>query len=101
MLEALDGPSIQGKITVTDAAVSEAKVGVSSFDDRKVLTLEGNGRFYVYFANEGEVPSAATVADQGFLHYRNTKETYEASETQIVFLLAVTGSVDIKIAERA
>lgn len=101
MFEALDGPSIQGKITVTDSTVVEAKVGASAFDDRKVLTLQGDGRFYVYFANEGEVPNALTVMDEGFLHFKNSKESYEASETQTVYLLSVSGNVNVKIAERA
>ena len=101
MFEALDGPSSQGKLTVTNSTVVEAKVGGSAFEGRKVLTLQGDGRFYVYFANEGEVPNAATVSSNGFVQFRNAKESYEAAETQAVYLLALSGSVDVVIAERA
>lgn len=101
MLEALDGPSKQGKLSgVTTSTPVEAKVGASSFEGRKVVTLQGNGKFYVYFADEGVVPNAATVSADGFLQFKDAKETYEAGPLQIVYVLAVAGTVDIVVAER-
>ena len=100
MLEALDGPSKQYTIAVGTATPLEVEDGGSPLEGRKVITMQGDGRFYVYFADEGQTPNAATVSTDGFLHYKNAKTTYEASASQVVFILAVTGTVNVKIAER-
>jgi hypothetical protein len=107
MIEALDGPAKSGKLSAVGTVTPvEVKVGASVFDGRKVITLQNSredtnrGRFYVYFADEGETPNASTVADNGLLQERNVKETYEAGPEQAVFVLAVSGTVDIRITER-
>lgn len=101
MIQPLDGPSKQGTLSsVGTVTPVEVKVDASAFEGRQVITLQGNGRFYVYFADDGVVPSAANVSTDGFLQFRNAKETYEASASQAVYVLAVTGTVDIKVAER-
>jgi len=100
--EALDGPAKQFKLSAVDTATPvEVKSGVSSMEERKVITIQGSAKFYVYFADEAESPSAATVTANGFIQYKNAKETYEASDSQVVFVLAATGTVDIRGAERA
>ncbi len=102
MLQPLDGPSKQFKLSsVGTATPIEVKAGVSSFGERKVVTLQGNGKFYIYFADEGEVPNAATVSANGFWQGKNSKESYEASGSQAIYVLAFTGTVDIVGAERA
>ena len=101
MLQPLDGPSKQFSVTITDSTPVEVKAGVSVFSERKVITLQSNGKFYVYFADEGEIPNATTVSDNGFIQYKDAKESYEASGSQAVFVLALTGTVDIRGAERA
>lgn len=102
MLSALDGPSKQGLLSsVGTVTPVEAKVGGSAFSDRKVITLQGDNKFYVYFADDGETPSAATVTANGFSQFKDQKESYEAGEKQKVFVLAATGTVNIRIAERA
>ena len=101
MFQPLDGPSVQGKLTsVGTGAVVEAKVGGSPLTDRQVITLQPTGNMKVYFG-DGTVPSPATVLANGFDHFKNTKETYEAGEKQKVYVLAASGTVDVVIAERA
>lgn len=101
MYQPLDGPAKQGKLTAVGTATPvEAIVGGSAFTGRQVITLQGNGKFYVYFADEGVVPNAATVSADGFLQFKDAKETYEAGSQQAVYVLAVSGTVDIIIAER-
>jgi len=101
-LEALDGPSksfvLSSVGTVTPV---EVKAGGSAFSERKVITLQGEGKFYIYFADDGETPNAATVSSTGMTQYKSAKESYEASGSQSVFVLAVTGTVDIRGVERA
>ena len=103
MLQPLDGPSTQGTLSsVGTVTVVEAIVGGSAFPERKVVTLQGVGRFYVYFGDlTVGAPSAATVSSDGFLVFKNAQVTYEATNQQPIYVLAVTGTVDIKIAERA
>lgn len=96
----LDGPAIQGTLSVGTGAVVEAKVSGSPFVERKVITMEPSGKMYVYFANNNETPSVSDVSTKGFLHYK-VKESYEAGEYQKVFLLSVSGTITVKIAERA
>lgn len=101
MLLPLDGPSIQGSISVGTGSVVEAKVGVSVLSDRKVITIQPVGKIYVLFADEGVVPSVGDMSTKGFLHFKNQKDTYEAGEKQKVYLLSFAGTIDVKIAERA
>lgn len=101
MLFPLDGPSKQGTLSsVGTLTPVEVKVGASSFEGRKVVTLQGDAKFYIYFADENVVPSAADVSNNGFLQFKNSKETYEASSQQAIYVLAESGTVNIKIAER-
>ena len=100
MYLALDGPSLQGTLSVTDAAVTEAKIGVSRMDERKVITVQPtNGKIYIYFGNSS-VPSAATVIADGFVHFKNAIHTYEATRHQDVYFVAVMGTVTVKLSER-
>jgi hypothetical protein len=102
MFEPLDGPSTQIKLSaVGTVTVVEAKVGASRFTDRKVVTLQPTGKIYVYFGDGITTPSAATVAANGLIHFKDAKESYEAGERQPLFLLSVTGSVDVIVVERA
>jgi hypothetical protein len=101
MFQPLDGPSTQTKITsVGTITPVEAKVGVSALTDRQVITMQPTGNMKVYFS-DGSVPSAVTVLANGFDHYKNTKETYEAGERQKIYILAASGTIDVVVAERA
>jgi hypothetical protein len=102
MLQPLDGPSVQSKLTsVGTSTPVEAKAGASPLTDRQVVSMQPSGNMKVYFANDGETPSAATVLANGFDHYKNTKETYEAGPKQKIFVLAAAGTIDVVVAERA
>jgi|TARA_R110000851_G_scaffold293070_3_gene447634 hypothetical protein len=102
MLQPLDGPSKSFKLSSVGVTTPvEVFATGSAFPERKVITLQSDGKFYIYFADEGEVPNAATVSANGFIQYKNAKESYEASGSQAVFVLAVTGTVDIRGTERA
>lgn len=98
----LDGPSKSFKLSAVGTATPvEVYASGSAFAERKVVTLQGDGKFYVYFADEGETPNAATVSANGFIQYKDAKESYEATGSQAMFVLAFTGTVDIRGAERA
>ena len=102
MFQALDGPSKQFILSaVTTTTPVEVKAGGSAFPERKVITLQANAKFYIYFADEGETPSAGDITSKGFIQYKNAKESYEAAGSQVVYVLAETGTVDIRGAERA
>lgn len=108
MILPLDGPSKQGKLTsVTDSTPVEAKVNASPYSERKVITLQSTkedtnyGSFYVYFSEDESTPSALTVSTNGFIQAKNAIHSYEAGEQQRVWVMSVSGSIDVRIAERA
>lgn len=102
MLLPLDGPSVQDTVSVTTATVVEAKIGASALSERKVVTLQPRtSKLYVYFGAEGVTPNAATVAADGFIVFKNAIQSFEASESQKIFLLSVSVTNTVVIAERA
>ena len=102
MLQPLDGPSKQFILaTVTTTTPVEVKAGAASFPERKIITLQADSKFYIYFADEGETPTAGDIASKGFIQYKNAKESYEATGSQAVFVLSESGTVNIRGAERA
>jgi len=101
MLQPLDGPAVQTTLTIDTVTVTEAIASGSPLDERKVVTLQGDGRFYVYFGDGSGTPSAATVAADGITVFRNQVSSFEATNQQFIFILAVTGTVDVKVVERA
>lgn len=101
-VQPLEGPSAQLVLSVGTATVIEIKVGASALPSRKVITLQPlTGQVYLYFGDDGAAPSAATVAASGLVLYRKAKETYEASASQKVYMLAVTGTATVAVVERA
>ena len=97
----LDGPSAQLKVTVTDVTVIEAKAGTAVLDERKVITIQCSEKIYIYFGDGVSTPSVATIQNNGMWQYKNVKETYEASQSQPVYILAQGSSADVVIIERA
>lgn len=89
MLQPLDGPSVQDTIAVTTEV--EAKVGASAFDERKVVTLQPDGKLYVTFES----------GQPGFTLAKNGIYTFEAASSQPVYISAVSGTVNVIVAERA
>ena len=102
MLQPLDGPAAQTTLTVTSSTVQEAKVGGSALEERKVITLQADQKFYVYFGDlTVGTPSSGTVSSDGIEIAKNAIATFEASTNQPVYLLAVSSTADIKVSERA
>jgi len=101
MIEALDGPSKPFVVTINNSTPVEVKSSTEALEERKVITMQGDGKFYVYFADDGETPSSSDVSTKGFIQYKNAKESYEAASSQKVFILSVSSSVIVRIAERA
>lgn len=101
MFNPLDGPARQFAVSLTSATVVEVKV-TTPFPERKVITMQAlDADIWVYFGDGSTTPNAATVAANGFKQYRYSKETYECSETQAMFILAVSTTTSVRIAERA
>ena len=102
MLQPLDGPSDQGKLSVTDAAVTEVKISASVLSERKVVTLQPtDGKVRVYFGDGSGAPLLSTVASDGFLVFKNQITSFEAAESQSVYVCAESGTVQVVVAERA
>lgn len=109
MLEALDGPSKQGVITVSNSTPTEVKIDTSPQEERKVITMQSHavddpdyGDFYVYFAEDDSTPSAGDVSTNGFVQSKNALHSYEASYSQHVWVMAVdVSSIKIRVVERA
>lgn len=102
MYQPVDGPAIQGVLSVGTGAVVEAKVGASIFEDRKVITVQPtNGKIYVLFANDGETPTTTDLSTKGFIHFKDAKESYEVGQKQRVYFLSLSGTVSVRLAERA
>lgn len=100
--EPLDGPSVQGVLSLVGTATPiEVKSGASAYEERKVVTLQSDGKFYLFFGEDGVTPSAATVAAQGFTVFKDQLQTVEASCKQPLYVLSTSGTIDVRIAERA
>ena len=99
----LIGPSAQTTLTVNSSTVQEVKVGVTALASRKLATLQPvSGKIYIYFGADGAgAPSPATVIADGAIIFKNAKETFEAGPLQPIYILAVSGLVDVKVIERA
>ncbi len=99
MIRRLDGPAKQSNQSVTTTTPFEVKVGASP-EDREVVTIQANQPIYVYFADEGETPSAATIQASGFIQTRDIINTYEAGDRQAIWVLAVALTSTVRFAER-
>jgi len=103
MLLPLDGPSLQDSSSVGTVTPVEIKVGGSVLTERKVVTVQPkDGKLYYYFVDStGAAPSAATMVADGLLIFKSQLMTFEVSEQQKIFVLAVTGTVNFVMVERA
>lgn len=101
-LQPLDGPSAHNVLSVGTATPVVARAGGSALTSRKAITLQGDGKFYVYFGDEdASAPSAATVVAQGFLQFKDQVQTWEVGDRQPVYLVSDSGTTNVRIAERA
>lgn len=101
MFQPLDGPSAQTAVSVDTVTVVKLPSG-TELSERKVITIQPtDGKIWVYFGDGASTPSAATVAASGFDHPKGSMRTYEASNSQLIYILAQSGTVDVRYAERA
>jgi hypothetical protein len=98
----LDGPAKQYSLSVGDSAVLEVvKTSESALNGRSVVTIYPiDGKIWVYFGDGINTPSASTVKSDGFPHPK-TARSYEAGHLQPLFIVSDSGTVDVRIAERA
>lgn len=102
MFHPLDGPSIQGTLSVTDLVVQEVKVGANPLEERQVISIQPiDGNVYIYFGDGVNIPTVSDLQNKGFLHIKKAKESYEAGDKQKVYILATSGTVNVRFAERA
>lgn len=90
----LDGPSVNGALSVTDTA-TELKVGASVLDDRTVVTIQPlDGVVYFGFSN-------AVTASNGTKVFKSQYFSLEAGDQEEVWLIAESGeTIDVRISER-
>ena len=96
---ALNGPSKTFALSVGTSTPVLVEA-TTAHPERYVITLQADGKFYVYFADEGETPNAATVQAKGMWQGKNSKESYEASSGQAVYVLSFSSTIEIRGAER-
>lgn len=103
-MASLDGPAKQYKLASvgTVTVVEVVKPAESALSEREVVTIQPlDQSIRVYFGDGSSTPNAATVAADGFLHYKHAKETYVVADSQPLFILAENSTTDVIVAERA
>ena len=103
MILPLDGPSAQFAVALTSSTAVEVKDGANpAMSERKVVTiLPIDGKIYIYFGDTVSTPTASDVKTKGFPHPKGAMRSYEAADTQDVWIVADTGTVDVRVAERS
>lgn len=92
MLLPLDGPGIHGNINVTTTP-SEAKVGGSRLDSRSVITIQPiDGVIYFGYSNTVSSTTGTKI-------FKGQIYPMEASDNLAVWIVAESGTVDVRITE--
>ena len=89
----LDGPAEEIELSVSTTPVV-ARVNASNLDERKVVTLQ---------AQDGKIRwgfTSGITSAKGFVAYKDQIITIEAAEMQDVYVVAVSGTVKVYVAER-
>lgn len=92
MLQPLDGPAVYGAINVTTSP-AEVKVGASPLTERKVATvqpLDGD----IYFGYDASVNSTT-----GTKIFQGQFFPFEAGEALPIYIVAASGTVNVRITE--
>ena len=90
----LSDSGVQDTITVTTAAI-EAKVGATALAGRKLITIQPKGNGIYWGRNSGLDTSNGTE-----LHKDQTL-AINADETAPIYLIAASGTIDVRITESA
>ena len=92
MLQPLDGPGINGNISVTTTP-SEARVGGTTLEDRAVITVQPIDGV-IYYGYDNSVSST-----NGTKIFKGQIIPFEAGPELPIFLVAESGTVDVRITE--
>ena len=88
----LNGPALHGALSVTTTAV-EVKVGSSVLEERTVITIQPiDGDIYFGYSS-GVTSSTGTKIFKGQIY------PMEATDKLPVYIVAATGTVDVRITE--
>jgi hypothetical protein len=90
-----DGVGVQGAITVTNTA-TEVKVGASPLENRKSVTVYNNGNQTIYWG----YTNAVTTSTGTPIEKKQTVE-FAVGDGQSIWLIASSGSQDVRITEAA
>ena len=94
MIRAVDGPGVHGAISVSTTPV-EVKVGASALSERTMVTiqpLDGD----IYYGYDNSVSSS-----NGTKIFENQTEPFEAGDQLTIWVVAESGTVDVRITEVA
>jgi len=101
MFQPLNGPSLQDSVALTDNTVFRVKVGATEMAERDVVSIYPvDGDIWIFFGDGINVPTAANVKGKGFPQPVGSLRTYEATDTQEIYIVADSGTVDVRFAER-
>lgn len=90
-----EGTGVQAAITVSTTAI-EAKVGASPLSNRKLLTVYNNSNQTIYWGfTSGVLTTTGTPIVKG------QQASWDVGDNQSIFLIASTGSNDVRITEGA
>lgn len=90
----LDGPAVYGAISVTSTPI-ELKVGASVLDERKVVTFQPlDGDIYYGYDNSVSYTTGTKIIESQFFEL-------EVASTLSIYLVAETGSINVRITEVA
>lgn len=93
MYQPCDGPAVYKNLSVSTA--TEVRVGATPLQERKLVTvqpIDGD----VYFGYDNSVTTST-----GTLIYQGTVYPIEVSDKLPVYVIAATGTVDVRITEVA
>lgn len=93
MFQPLDGPGVSGSMSVS--TVVEAKVGASRLEDRKVLTLQPTDGDIYFGYSASETTSSGTKIFMGQVY------PLEATDSLPVYIIAASGTVNVRVTEVA
>jgi len=92
MFQPLDGPAVYSNITVTTTP-QEVKVGASPMAERQVVTIQPlTGDVYYGYSN-------SVSSTNGTKIFKNQLLPLEAGEKLSVWVVAASGSIDVRITE--
>jgi hypothetical protein len=95
MLQSLNGPAEYGALSVGSVTPIEVKVQATYLDDRKLITIQPlNGDVYYGYTNAVTISTGTKIFSQQFF-------PLETGFDLKIWLISVSGTVDVRITEVA